>query len=251
MPTVASPRPSVVAKRVDARDAARPGGSGRRATRSDGERSRARILEAAGKLFAGKGFDAASIRELARAAEVNLSAIAYHFGDKEGLYRAVIRQVIDDSEPLVRNATELLTRGVAEARGDRRVLARVAAAFIRGLYGAVLVEERLRWQMALMLREFYEPSPSFQMDLEERIHPMHNAVASLVAAATGKPADAPETRLVTASLIGQCMAFGAARTVICARLGWDRYTPERVDQIIAAMVPAALAVLGLPALDEG
>ena len=61
-----------------------------------------------------------------------------------------------------------------------------------------------------------------------------------------RPAEAPETRLLTASLIGQCMALGAARRVVWARLDWDEYTPERVEFVIATMVPAVLAMFDLP-----
>ncbi|MFQ5785034.1 MAG: CerR family C-terminal domain-containing protein [Alphaproteobacteria bacterium] len=218
--------------------------------RADGDASRARLLEAAGKLFANRGFAAASTRALARAAKVNLSAIAYHFGDKEGLYREVLRRLIADSGPIMQPVVERLHAGVALAAGDRDALAGIAAGFLRHLLGSVLSDERMRWQMALMLREFHEPSAHFAMVLDERIHPLHDAVAELVGAATGRPANAAETRLLTASVIGQCMALGAARTVVCARLGWDGYTPERVDFIIRTVTPAVLAMLGLPAVDE-
>ena len=89
------------------------------------------------------------------------------------------------------------------------------------------------------------------MLLEDRIHPLHNAVAGLVGAASGRPAEAPETRLLTAALIGQCMALGAARRVIWARLDWDEYTPERITFVIATIVPAVLAMFGLPAVEGG
>ena len=45
------------------------------------------------------------------------------------------------------------------------------------------------------------------------------------------------------------MALGAARRVVCARLGWDEYTPERVDFIARTIIPAALAMFGLPAVE--
>lgn len=220
-----------------------------RKPRADGAASRERMLEAAGKLFARQGFDSVSVRAVAKAAGVNLSAIGYHFGDKEGLYRGVLRRLIEDSEPVMGPAAERLTSGVAAAGGDRAMLAALLAGFLRHLLGSVLVDERMRWRMQLMLREFHEPTAAFPMLLEERIHPLHNAVALLVGAATDQDAEAPETRLLTAAIIGQCMALGAARTVVCARLGWDGYTPERVDFIIRTLTPAVLAMLGLPQIE--
>ena len=217
--------------------------------RADGEASRARILEAAGKLFAEHSFSSVSIRQIAKAAGANLSAIGYHFGGKEELYGAVLGQLVVDTEPMIGPAIANLNAGVAAAAGDRRKLARVMTGFLGGLLRSVLGTERMRWQMALMLREFHQPSDWFPMLLEERIHPLHNAVAGLVGAAREQDADSPETRLLTAALIGQCMALGAARRVIWARLDWDEYTPERVEFVIATVTPAVLAMFGLPAVE--
>lgn len=44
------------------------------------------ILQTAERLFAEKGFDAVSIRELAKEAEVNIAMISYYFGSKEKMY---------------------------------------------------------------------------------------------------------------------------------------------------------------------
>lgn len=217
--------------------------------RSDGEASRTRILEAAGKLFADLSFDSVSTRQIAKAAKVNLSAIGYHFGSKDELYGAVLLQLTCDTESMIGPAIILLVDGVADAGDDREKLARVMADFLPGFVRSIIGNERMRWQIALMLREFNHPSHWFPMLMENRIHPLHNAVAGLVGPATGRSADAPETRLLTAALIGQCMALGAARRVVWERLDWDAYTPERVDFVIATIVPAVLAMLGLPTVE--
>lgn len=51
---------------------------------------RENIIAAAIPLFAAKGLNGVSVRELAGAAGVNLSMISYYFGGKEGLYAAVL-----------------------------------------------------------------------------------------------------------------------------------------------------------------
>lgn len=51
-----------------------------------------KILEVANDLFADKGFSGTSIREIAKEADVNLSAINYHFSNKENLYCQVFQQ---------------------------------------------------------------------------------------------------------------------------------------------------------------
>ena len=53
---------------------------------------RENIIASAVPLFAAKGLNGVSVRELARAAGVNLSMISYYFGGKEGLYAAVLTE---------------------------------------------------------------------------------------------------------------------------------------------------------------
>jgi len=53
--------------------------------------SRERILEAATQLFSGNGYEGTSTRAISAEAGANIAMIAYHFGDKEGLYTEVLR----------------------------------------------------------------------------------------------------------------------------------------------------------------
>src|ERR1700760_4279929 len=55
------------------------------------EVTRERILKAAERLFAERGYDGTSIRAIVAKARVNQAAINYHFDGKDGLYREVLR----------------------------------------------------------------------------------------------------------------------------------------------------------------
>jgi AcrR family transcriptional regulator len=244
VPTEIQARSGDAAETASLRGPGRPGG----------EESRARIVEAAGRLFSDRGYDGVSVRELARRAGVNAAAINYHFGGKEGLYHAVLRKLIDDTEPMFVPMVERLRAGIAAAEGDREALAAVATRLFAGLLNNILSRTHLRWQIPILLREAQQPSKGFAMLVTERINPVHDAIAELVAAATGHDAKSPEARLITANIMGQCWSFGAARGVVFARLGWEEYTPERIELIIDTMVPRMLAMLGLrpaPAVAEG
>ena len=50
------------------------------------------LIAAAIPLFAAKGFNGVSVREVAAASGANLSMISYYFGSKEGLYAAVLTE---------------------------------------------------------------------------------------------------------------------------------------------------------------
>ena len=78
-----------------------------------GEATRERVLDAAERCFAADGFEAVSIRQIAREAEVTLGVVGFHGGSKEELFKTVLARrstTLDD----------LRTAALAElhARGD-------------------------------------------------------------------------------------------------------------------------------------
>lgn len=61
------------------------------------------ILEECEKLFATKGFEASSVREIAGAAGVNIAMISYYFGSKEHLMEALFKYRMEASRLRVEN----------------------------------------------------------------------------------------------------------------------------------------------------
>ena len=57
--------------------------------------TRTKILRAAARLFAQKGFSGTSVRDIVSAAGENVAAIHYHFGSKQKLYRATLEYLLD------------------------------------------------------------------------------------------------------------------------------------------------------------
>ncbi|MEX2616553.1 MAG: CerR family C-terminal domain-containing protein [Alphaproteobacteria bacterium] len=222
------------------------GGESRARGRPGGADSRDRILDNAGRLFAERGYNGVSMRDLATAAKVNLGAVNYHFGGKRSLYQETVRRLIDDIGPHFGPIIRQLREDVAAAGGDREKLAACTARFVRALYVAVLGGRVLQWQMPFLLREFHQPSREFAMILADRINPMHDAVASLVAAALGRDKQDPEITIRVHAFIGQIMSFGACRAIVFARLGWDEYTPARIALVADTVIPSILGSLGLP-----
>jgi len=92
-----------------------------------GASSPERILLAAEKLFADKGFGAVSMRKVTTAAGVNLASVSYHFGSKDGLIEAVLRRII---EPI--NEERLRLLDLAEGATDAPLEPeRILEAFLR------------------------------------------------------------------------------------------------------------------------
>lgn len=84
-----------------------------------------RILSAAETLFAQRGFDGASLRELTSIAGVNLAAVNYHFGSKDKLIEQVFKRRLD-----ALNQQRLAALSAVQQRDDHG-LSDVLGAFIR------------------------------------------------------------------------------------------------------------------------
>jgi TetR/AcrR family transcriptional regulator len=107
----------------------RPGG----ATHTDAVR--AELLRAARELFAERDFRAVSVRDIARAAHVNPAMVHYHFGDKQGLYRAMLDDALG---PVLQR----FQHAIADPSGAE---------------GEVRVAQVLRMVMTIMAREPWVP----------------------------------------------------------------------------------------------
>jgi AcrR family transcriptional regulator len=112
----------------------------RTVARDEEEGTRDRILRTGERLFAERGFNGVSIRELAAAAQVNIASIGYHFDNKEGLLSEVYRR---HCEPLIEERLRGL-EAASRLRGKAKIKAKIAAiieAFIRPALQQVEAED--------------------------------------------------------------------------------------------------------------
>ncbi|MBT9491097.1 MAG: CerR family C-terminal domain-containing protein [Paucibacter sp.] len=131
---------------------------------------RARLLREARRIFAAKGFDKASTREIAAAAEANIGLIAYYFGDKLGLYREVLVQPITAVMSAMPQADAALPL--------REWLQSFYGAFLRPLYNA---DSGLADSTRIFCREMISPSPLWADICGEHIAPQHHALVQMLA----------------------------------------------------------------------
>lgn len=142
-----------------------------------GKPTRERILDAAERLFAQKGFRCTSIRVLAREAQVNLAAINYHFGSKEALLEKVIERRL---RPLNHLRMERLkaVRETAVREGRRPKAKDALRAFIEPAFAFNESLSGNRSFLALAGRAFSEPDGTvriiFTRQIESRFSLLFN-----------------------------------------------------------------------------
>jgi AcrR family transcriptional regulator len=203
-----------------------------RATRSDGEQSRQRLLYAGLRLFATQGFAKTSTREIAEAAGTNVAAISYYFGDKAGLYRAVFLEPIDapaqDMSILFDPACSL-----------REALACMLGGFIEPLKH----DETARLCIKLHCREMLEPTGLWEEEIANGIKPMHAALVALLCRQFGLEEADDEVHRLAVSICGLGVHLFVSRDVIEAIAPQLSATPEAVDLWAERLVMYAQALI--------
>ncbi len=94
---------------------------------ASGAGTKARILDAAEKLFSLAGYDAASLRDIAAAADTRTGLVSYHFGSKEALYETIIE----------RRSAEIGARRLRALSDEKRRAGAAGIAFDRAIHAYV------------------------------------------------------------------------------------------------------------------
>jgi TetR/AcrR family transcriptional regulator len=167
--------------------------------------TRERIVAAAVKAFAEKGFRGASTRDIARRARTNQGLITYHFRSKDALWRAAVDRIFGMLEKqLAESAAALASRDPRErARGLIRAYVRFAAAHPE-LFRIMVdagnhADARMRWLVDTHVRPRFElmrrSGAAGALGVKESLVP--HAFYALAGASSLLFAVAPECRRLT------------------------------------------------------
>lgn len=206
---------------------------------------RERLLHTAGIFYAERGHDSASTRELTRAAGVNLAAIAYYFGGKHGLQRAVIEHVVAACRERTWDVFEQLDAATERANGNPEALSEATAAFADSFLRAALPVNRETWWVTILTRAMGS-LPEREAPLYESLfRPANQILQRLVVAATGET-DPDRLGVLTEALAGDFLTFCKNYSVVLRSLGWADFNGPHLDQIVAVVTSRMQARLGLP-----
>lgn len=189
--------------------------------------ARAALLSAAARLFAEQGVAQTTTREICAAAGLNAGAIHYHFGDKDGLYRAVL------AGPIEALRAELAGFD-APGLPLRDMLRQVLLPFMTDDGDP---DERA--VMQLFLNEMQRPSPVFTQVFRALITPLHQAMAGVLARHIGLAAPDAAVHQLLYGLQAMAHDYCLGRPLM------DLMTPGWLD------APGALDAVGERLVDWG
>jgi AcrR family transcriptional regulator len=121
--------------------------------REAGQRTRARLLDAALDQLAARGEDGVTLRALTDAAEANVAAVSYHFGSLKSLCDAAVEHALERYLDAQQEAVGLLEPG--------STLEEVAAAFARPMINAMAGGGRDLDVIRIVARAGIDPPPGW------------------------------------------------------------------------------------------
>lgn len=198
------------------------------------ERARDRVLDAAGEVFAERGFRRATVREICRRANVNIASVNYYFKSKQDLYADVLEFAWRQARRKYPDGDDPGRAGSAEERLRR---------FVRTFLLRILDEGRPAWFGKLMAREIVDPSGALDRVIERAIRPLHETLEGLVREILGRGADREEVRRHVFSIVGQCLFYRHGRHVIAKlypEVGCDVDEIERTAEHVASVALSSL-----------
>jgi TetR/AcrR family transcriptional regulator, regulator of cefoperazone and chloramphenicol sensitivity len=200
----------------------------------DGPDTERRVLEAAGEVFAALGYRAATVRQICEKAGANVAAVNYYYGDKERLYQAVLRSVPDAQAMKYPSRFGLNPNATAEER---------LRAYVHSLLHRIFDAGRPGWHSKIIAREMIEPTRALDSLLEEVALPLHRELASIVRLLLGASATDEDVRFCALSIMGQCVYYHHARTVLVRLYPDQQYHPDDVARMVEHISAFSLAAL--------
>jgi AcrR family transcriptional regulator len=194
--------------------------------------TRTSILNAAEELFAEKGFDATSVREICTLAGVNIAAIHYHFGDKERLYIEAVKRAHSCGVHV-----DLSTLTAAQKPQEQ------LEQFIR-LTACQMHEPKQAAAMKLVMRELTDPGKAAHIIVQEFIQPMAFMLRSILRELM-PGVDERQILMIGFSIIGQLLYYRQNRPVSEMIFGQDHLNSISAEMVADHVVHFTFAALGL------
>lgn len=197
-----------------------------------GTDARLRLLEAAEEVFARKGFDGATVREICDRAGMNVAAINYHFGDKERLYVEAVRNAHECS--MAKFGPPDWPAGTPPERKLRDFIGLLA----RAMNGPVRPTA-----LQLMMREMAHPSVAIETVVREYIRPMAHLLKGIVRELLPRLPE-QQVLMIGFSVVGQCLYYRQNRHISEMLFGKKAVAAIDAEAVADHVTRFTLAALG-------
>ena len=198
-----------------------------------------RLIKAASRIFAEKGYHGATVAEICEAAEANIAAVNYHFGDKQTLYDEVWRRAFA-------TATERypIDGGLPADPKIEEYLYSYASAILHRIFS----EDESGLFAKLLYREMAFPTLALNQIASDYLLPQNRRLTAILERLLGPDFDEEALMHCNYSIIGQCAFYNFSRPLRERVLGKTMLSEEEIEQ--AARHIARFSLGGLNAVKE-
>jgi AcrR family transcriptional regulator len=193
---------------------------------------RANILITALKLFAAQGLVRTTVRQIAKEASVNVSAISYYFGDKNGLYRAAF------TEPMPHPLEDVKSSNQSDLN-----LEQTLNILFNGFIAPLKQNELVKLCMRLHMRELVEPTGLWSETITNDITPRRQALLIVLQKYLGLPEIDDDLQRLAISIVAMGVHLLVGRDVIESVCPQIIDTEQGLDDTQAALVRFATSMV--------
>lgn len=200
-----------------------------------GDATREKLLNTAIDVFGRYGFDGATTRRLADAAGVNLQAIPYYFGGKEGLYVAAAEHLASIIGGHVGDLRTMIVSRLAELDAEGAAMTPMEARhfltqMVQRMIALFVSKESESWAR-FIIREQMEPTEAFKRIYGSIMGPMIEMARRLIGAILEDDPASEHIRLRTLSFVGSVLVFRMAHAAVYAQLEWESAGPKEIETL--------------------
>ena len=200
------------------------------------EKTRNRLLTAASRIFAEKGFQESTIAEICERAETNIASVNYHFRDKETLYLESWRYAFNQELTLYPPNGGVM----AEASAEQRLAGRIRSLINR-------VADDSSYSFAIINKEMAQPTRLLADILEKEINPQRLQMLGLLKECLGQAASDQQIHYCHTSIMGQCFQLLRLKHMQSAR-HFRSHTGDFIDSKAFAEHVVQFSLAGIQAI---
>lgn len=202
--------------------------------RNDGNATKVQLLDAAGQIFAERGFDGATAKAIADKAGSNAASINYHFGGITGLYE----HVLAEAHRRLLSYRSLSTIFSAQ-QGPEAKLRSLIGAIVAALAGPASTS----WALRVICREFISPTAHLDVMRVKELTSKLQLIRSVVAEHLGRQPGDPLVQRAVYSMLAPCLMLVIGRDRISSVVPALALTEDQVPDITAYLSQMALLTL--------
>lgn len=200
---------------------------------TEADTTRERIVNAAGEIFAERGYDGTTVRDICHQAGANIAAVNYYFGDKQRLY----------VEAVVQAHRWRMEQFPLPAWPEETSAERKFEDFINTFMRRVRSGPGSTWHSKLMMREMAHPTAACAELVQSSIRPQFEVLLEILRELVPPETGLEDLRLTAFSVVGQCLFYHFADPVTRNLITAEEYEALTIERLTRQITQFSLAAL--------